>query len=192
MTFRQLLNHCETLTPAIKRGVIRRKVQELTGATIKIATSIVVLAICRGMYLSAQNTQHRIVQQLGSHVVVLPREGNNTCWERFVEVKEYMHVFDSVDEATDTGEEFDALLKEFSSAENMKRSDQMTGELKAFWRALAALCPEAHRKAILDERKQRGPELSDYAVALRLRIPELYVPNLFEPWYLGNLELALD
>lgn len=150
------------------------------------------IKVCRGMYLSAHNQTERIVQQLGCHVVVMPREGNNYCWERFVEVKEYMHVFDSVDEATDTGEEFDALLKEFTSSEDMRRSEQMNGEIKAFWRALAVLCPESYRQALIAERAEKGAQMSDYSVALRLRIPEQYAPTLFEPWYLDNLERALD
>lgn len=192
MTYRKLLEHCEPLTPAIGRGSIRAAVEELTGKKIKIVKTTMDVKICRGMYLSAHNTEMRIVQQLGTDVVVLAREGNNTCWERFVEVKEYMHAFDSPDEATDTGDEFDALLKEFTSSENMKRSEQMNGEIKAFWRALAALCPESQRQILLAERAHRGADLSDYAVALRLRIPELYVPNLFQPWYAENLADIVD
>ncbi|HXA39648.1 MAG TPA: hypothetical protein VNW53_11655 [Phenylobacterium sp.] len=191
MTYQKLFDHCQPLTPAIGRGVIRAKVAELTGIKIRIAKTTMDVKVCRGMYLSARNTNSRIVQQLGTNVVVLPREGNNNCWERFVEVKEYMHAFDSEDEATDTGEEFDNLLKEFTSSENMKRSEQMTGEIKAFWRALAALCPEPQRQALIAERDARGPDLSDYAVALRLKIPELYVPGLFQPWYEENLKEVL-
>jgi hypothetical protein len=191
MTYKDLFQHCEDLTPYIKRNVIRDKVQQLTGIKIKIVKTTMDTRFCRGMYFSSRNKSARIVQQIGANVVVLPREGNNECWERFVEVKEYMHVFDSVDEATDTGEEFDALLKEFTSAENVQRSEQMNGEIKAFWRAMAVLCPDKQRTAIIAERKARGAEFTDLAVALRLKIPEAYVPSLFEPWYEDNLAQIL-
>ena len=39
--------------------------------------------VCRGLYLSAQNVEARLVQQAGSHVIVTAR-GMNYCWERFV------------------------------------------------------------------------------------------------------------
>jgi hypothetical protein len=50
------------------------------------------------------------VEQFGSSVVVVAR-GLNRCWERFVYVKELMHVFDGVDEATDSGEKFESMLE---------------------------------------------------------------------------------
>ncbi|HEY2710063.1 MAG TPA: hypothetical protein VGI95_18610 [Caulobacteraceae bacterium] len=144
------------------------------------------------MYLSVENTTARLVQQTGKTVVALAREGNNYCWERFIEVKEYMHAFDSVTEATDSGNDFDVQLRDLTTAGTVEPCDQMIGEIKAFWRAMGVLCPEHVRQELIAERAVRGQELSDYAIAFRLKIPELYVPNLFEPWYFENLAKTFD
>jgi hypothetical protein len=188
MTYRQLVDYFQNAQPKIGRGPVRVKIRELTGHQIQVAKTALDIRVCRGMYLSPQNQTARIVQQLGSHVVVMPREGNNNCWERFVEVKEYMHVFDSPQEATDTGELFDALLAEFcaSGGAAQTMSHQVNAEHKAFWRALGVLCPEPYRLRLIDERAERGPDLTDYQIALRLRIPEQYIPCLFLEWYVDN------
>lgn len=177
----------------VPRPFVREHLRQIINSDIKVVKTTLDVRFCRGMYLSPQNTTKKIVQQLGCHIVVLPREGNNYCWERFVQIKEYMHVFDTKHECTDTGEAFDGILADFTSAEEVIRSHQMHGEVKAFWRALAILCPEAERARIISERDERGAaEFSDYAIALRLRIPELYVPTLFAPFYATQLETILD
>lgn len=189
MTYRTLHDRCKNIEVPVGRKLLRDEIREITGKTLRIAKTTMDTRVCRGMYLAATNTTHKIVQQLGTNVVVLPREGNNYCWERFVEVKEYMHVFDSADEATDSGEEFDRLLADFVSDVDPERSPQLNAEIKAFWRALGVLCPEHVRQAILAEKAEKGPDLTDYAIAFRLRIPEQYVPRLLEPWYLEHQEL---
>jgi len=131
MSYRTLFDACQSLPLHVKRKPVRDTLCEITGIKLRIVKTTLDVRVCRGMYLSPRNTTHRIVQQVGgAHVVVMPREGNNHCWERFVEVKEYMHVLDSADEATDTGEQFDRLLAEFTTAGQFATSSQMTGEIK--------------------------------------------------------------
>jgi hypothetical protein len=137
-------------------------------------------AVCRGFYLSAQNADNHFVRIAGGRVVVTAR-GLNRCWERFVYIKELMHLFDKGDSATDTGDAFDALLSEFIAPGATASSKQMESEAIAFWRALAAFCPEKLRLELKDERDHN--RIDDYAIALRLRIPEQYVPCLFDQNY---------
>lgn len=184
MPYGDLYDHCQPLPLHVSRKLVKDKIEEMHGIRVAVVKTDLDTTVCRGMYFSPRNTTRRIVQQLGCHVVVLPRVGNNRCWERFVEVKEYMHVFDKEDEATDTGEAFDQLLREFSTMKPSP-SPQMTSEIKAFWRAMGLLCPEPARQQLHEE---RAGGLSDYQIALRLRIPQLYVPSLFEDWYLEQIE----
>lgn len=191
MSYRQLHDFFQEFDAPVSRKPIREKVREITGKPLKVVKTTLDTRLCRGMYFSPQNLEQRLVQQLGCGVIALPREGNNYCWERFVETKEYMHSFDTEDEATDTGEEFDQLLKDFTSSVNFEQSPQMNSEIKAFWRALAILCPETVRQGLVAEREERCADLNDYAVALRLRIPEQVVPNLFLPHYPAFVDRVL-
>jgi len=188
MKYGDLYDACQA-APSVGRKLFRDLIGQGCGVRIKVAKTDMDVSVCRGMFLSPQNTKHRIVQQLGCAVVVMARNGNNRCWERLVETKEYMHVFDGVDEATDSGDEFNLLLKEFTVGASLQRSPQMMGEIKAFWRALGVLCPETHRQQLIKD-KEAG--LSDYQAALRLKIPELYIPSLFEPWFLETMQQIRD
>jgi hypothetical protein len=132
------------------------------------------------MYLSAQNTSAKFVQQVGSRVIVTAR-GLNYCWERFVFTKELMHAFDDPIQATDTGEVFDNQLQEITRPAGGRVSPQTTAEFLAFWMALGILCPEQQRLAYAE--KLVAKQIDEYSIALELRIPELYVPLLFEPRY---------
>lgn len=139
------------------------------------------ISVCRGMYLSAQNTNNRFVQQHGNHVIVLARElKENYCWSRFIFIKELMHLFDDPKEATDSGDAFDKLLSELSGP-GTESSYQFQSELKCFWMALAAFCPEENRREF--EKQRADGHIDNYGIALQLRIPEQYVPRLFENRY---------
>jgi hypothetical protein len=197
MTYRALYEHSQAFEPPISRNVARDKVKELLKLP-RIASVRTKLdtRYCRGFYIAPQNQRHKIVQQLGSHVIVLPRDtppdypGLNYCWERFVYTKELMHIFDTVDEATDTGEAFDTVLSELMMPSSPKWSPQMLSEMDCFWMALGVLCPEKVREKFGAERAAN--QLDDYSIALQLRIPEQYVPNLFQPWYGDRIKALLD
>ncbi|AWD21111.1 hypothetical protein B6K69_05045 [Fuscovulum blasticum] len=91
-----------------------------------------------------------------------------------------MHVFDAENAKTSTPELFQSLIDEFGAA-NETPSDQMLSEFASFWRALGILCPEKQREQF--ERERTDLKIDDYEIALRLRIPQQYVPRLFEPRY---------
>lgn len=181
MSYAELYRLCQSRTPPISRNFVRDKTIELTGIDgLSVMKSGLDTAITRGFYLSARNTDNRFVQQHGKHVIVLAR-GMTKEWERFVCIKEVMHVFDDPLEATDTGGQFEQLLSEFMGAGEMERSLQMTAEIKCFWRALGTYCPEVHRNELAQERD--AGRLDDYGNSLQLRLPEPYVPALFGETY---------
>ncbi len=60
-------------------------------------------------------------------------------------------------------------------------SPQARAEYMAFWMALGVLCPEKLRQELAEERA--AGRTDDYAIALRLRIPQLYVSMLLSPNY---------
>ncbi len=95
----------------------------------------------------------------------------NMCWRRFVCCKELMHVFDTPGERVDSAIKFDQLLEELASPPLLSDASPMyLSENRTKWMALAILCPlplrEHYRGRWLDG------EMSDYDVALELRIPE--------------------
>lgn len=134
--------------------------------------------ICRGIYLSARNQEHRLVQQCGGHVIIIARDLPKE-WERFIYIKEAMHTFDDPEEAADSGDKFDNLLNELTgSGSPGPWSKPMTSEIKSFWMALGVLCPEAKREEYAEDRDQG--HIDDYEISLRLKIPERYVTTLFQ------------
>jgi len=181
MGYKDLYNFSQSLEPTISRRKLYLKVCELSGIqVIKTVKTTLDEEITRGFYLSAANTDHHLVRLMGGHVIVLSR-ALNYCWERFVYTKELMHVFDDPKEASDTGDAFEAQLDELSGPAGPSPSPQYNAEILAFWKALAVLCPESDRKAFREQRR-RG-QIADYDIALKLRIPERYVPRLFESRY---------
>lgn len=187
MGYRQLFQQCQKLGTPISRRVLYPAVLQQTGINrIRHAVTTLDTRVCRGMYLSARNGQARLVQQMGSHVIVTAR-GLNYCWERFVFIKELMHAFDDPASAADNGEAFDNQLQDLSGPATTL-SPQGEREYLSFWMALGALCPEAHRLQLRD--RLAANQIDHYAIALELRIPQLYVPLLFEARYdtlIGNL-----
>ncbi len=132
--------------------------------------------ICRGYWLTPQNEGHALVNQLGNHIVVVARN-NNQCWERFVVVKEMMHLFDTEEQKAKDADTFSRLLSEFS-APMSPATPQFNAEIDSFWQALAVLCPQKSRAEF---RKELLAETTDpYEIALKLKIPESYVHRLFE------------
>lgn len=180
MSYKQLYTYCQTLPVHINRNLVRDRALELVGVE-RIAVRLVDIdeRICRGKYLSGNNTDHPIVKQHGGHVIVLARSLNR-CWQRFVFTKELMHLFDGHLEATDSGDAFELLLADLSEG-TPSGSPQLKSEYMAFWMALGALCPEAERLDL--EAKLADGTIDEAAIAQRLRIPLFYVPRLFEPRY---------
>jgi hypothetical protein len=181
MPYADLYAYSQTLEPKIKRNELKAKVLEITGSPgIAVMRTDLDVAACRGFYLSARNVNHRFVQQNGGCVIVLARVGLNHCWERFVFVKELMHIFDDPAQATDSGEVFEQVLKDIIP-NAPSQTPQAHSEYMCFWMALGVLCPEKLRQEFAVERA--AGRLDDYAIAVRLRVPQLYVGMLFEPRY---------
>ena len=86
---------------------------------------------------------HPFVKQNG-YVVVTAR-GLPPVWDRFIFLKELMHIFDDADEATDSGDAFENLLAEFTQHTHTPWSPQMEAEIDSFWMAANAMCPEQSR-----------------------------------------------
>jgi hypothetical protein len=187
MGYRELYQRCQGFGPQVSRRKVYPETLALAGNNkIRHFKTTLDMTVCRGMYVSAQNTKAKFVQQAGSCVVVTARELNH-CWERFVFIKELMHAFDNPAEATDSGDAFDTLLQELSGPSGPSgTSPQTESEFKCFWMALGVLCPENQR---LDyAQRLNANQIDDYAIALELRIPKAYVPRLFEPRYKTNIE----
>jgi len=178
MGYRELLEHCEGLRLHIRRNAVRDKVLELTAVPqVRVVATGMNHERCRGYYLSARNGKHRLVQQLGTHLIVLAR-GLPKDWERFVFTKELMHMFSDPLEATDTGGAFEKVLTEFGPRKpGATYSAQMLAEIRCFWMSLAVLCPENHRTYFNTERE--AGRIDDYAIAIQLQIPQQYVQHLF-------------
>lgn len=190
MSYRDLYEFAQTQTPKISKNLIRDEALRLSGIDrVRHVKSTMDTSVCRGMYLSVKATQHRIVQQVGTHVIVTARELND-CWTRFVYVKELMHVFTPASEASDTGEKFEQVLSELSAPVMSSPSSQLMAEVDAFWMALAVLCPESRRLELKEALESN--EIDGYGIALELKIPEQYVPRLFEARFETSLERIIQ
>uniref|UniRef100_UPI004047C81A hypothetical protein n=1 Tax=Yoonia sp. TaxID=2212373 RepID=UPI004047C81A len=185
MSYNELFEFTQKQNPHISRKVLLPEVKRLSGINrIQTVKTGVNTGVFRGLWLTPQNVEHPLVNQMGCHIILLARDMNH-CWERFVYVKELMHVFDAENAKTNTPELFESLIDEFVAA-NVTPSEQMLSEFASFWRALGILCPEALREQF--ERERRELKIDDYEIALRLKIPQQYVPRLFEPRYKTWLE----
>jgi hypothetical protein len=180
MGYRHIYEQCQKLAPAVSRRKIFPLVLAETGiSNIRHVVSTLDVGVCRGLYLSARNTEARFVQQVGGHVIVTAR-GMNYCWERFVFIKELMHAFDDPESAADSGETFDSQLQDLTGPLTTL-SPQGEAEYLSFFMALGILCPESSRLVLQERLAAR--QIDHYTIALQLRIPELYVPLLFEARY---------
>lgn len=178
--YKKLYEYCQTLTPKISRKLILPKIKEITGIdSVRTITSGLDITVTRGYFLSAQNQENPLVRQFGCNLIVLAR-GQNKCWERFVNTKEMMHLFDDDGEPTDSAEKFECLLTDWE-APSANPSNQKISEYKGLWMALACLCPEKNRLEFKTLREKK--HIDDLGVALQLKIPEQYVPQLFRPNY---------
>jgi hypothetical protein len=191
MSYNELYQHFKNSELPVSRKEIKTELLNVTGKNklaITVSSSLVA-SDCRGLFASVES-DCAWVKQHGCDVVVLSRDiwsksklpTSNYCMERFITVKEMMHLFDGEDEACDTGEDFDALVAQFVGTQ-ADRTPQFVSEIKCFWRALGLLCPEDKRLAFADG------DLSDYEIALQLRIPEQYVENLFSTSFEPNLKM---
>jgi hypothetical protein len=177
MSYKAIYDSIQQRDLHIERNFIRDQVLATVCVdSVRIVASGLDTSIVRGLYLSAKNADHPLVRQMGGHVIVVARSLNR-CWQRFVTVKELMHMLDEQHESTDNGDSFDKVLSELS-APSASYSPQTLSEINAFWKALGVLCPERQRLQFKADRQNN--KIDDYSIALQLRIPEFYVQRLMD------------
>lgn len=189
--FKKLFDHCQTLQPKVSTKEIKTKAIELTGAkNVCVVKDTLDTTKVRGYFLSVRDEGSWLVRAYGCNVVVLAR-GMNECWDRFIQTKELMHLFDEEAVKTSTPDQLRALLGDFEALEpSQDHSPQYASELKSFWMALACLCPEPARLDFLEQFKKG--HIDHYGIALKLKIPEQHVRQLFRPNYRQIVESLLD
>jgi hypothetical protein len=190
MSYKRLYEHVQTCQLHVERKVIREKILELTGAPgVRTVASTLDPEICRGLYISPRNTNHPVYNRLGGHIIVVAR-GLNRCWTRYIYFKEMMHMLDGDESATDSGHAFETVLTEISGSVPPERSKQTQAEILAMWGAICVFCPEQLRIDLQNDRN-RG-HITDYGIALKLRMPEKHVPALFGTAYQNALTALLS
>jgi hypothetical protein len=182
MSYAELYHFCQTQSVPVSRSTILPKVTELTKRPRppRIMLRTLDPAIIAGFIVWPGQTEHPWVKWGKGEPLIVIARAHNYCWRRFVVVKELMHCFDQSLERVTTPDEFEALVSEFNSPQ-LERSNAMKSEVKALWMALGVLCPEELRQDL--ERKRAVGEVTDMDIAMRLRIPVAYVPNLFHPQF---------
>jgi Zn-dependent peptidase ImmA (M78 family) len=164
----------------ISRNVVKERALALSGApSIKIMKTALDLQVCRGFYLSATNANNPFVAQHGTHVIVVGRE-QSRCWDRFVVVKELLHLFDTPETATADPEQFGACLSELAQPSG-SMSPAGRREFEAMWLAMAILCPERCRERLVEE--FNAQRLTYLDIATKLRVPQILVSMLFDDRY---------
>lgn len=175
--FKELYDYCQTLEIKVSRRDVIEKIKALTDSQVRVVKTRLDTNIVRGFFLSANNTQHPFVRDHGRNVIVLAH-GMNECWDRFISVKEAMHLLDAEGECTNSAEKFEELINTWTypspSIENS--SPERKSDISAMLKALTCLCPEKYRLDFLDQ-KSAGT-IDDYKIALQLKIPQAYVPVL--------------
>jgi len=113
----------------------------------------------------------------------------NDCWRRLVCAKELMHLFDPATARADNKTRFIKQLSDLTAPPQDTPSDQVNAENRAYWMAIAALCPLSLVDIFRD--KWESKNMSDYDIALKFRIPEAYVPLVMSENYGPNVKLIL-
>ncbi|MNM06965.1 hypothetical protein D3C81_169960 [compost metagenome] len=182
MPYKDLYEFAQGLEPVVNRNAIRDKILELTGASgfrffrhpgldkNKLA----------GMYVHPGNLDHQFSRQAqGKHVVALAYDLNR-CWDRFVSVKEMMHLFDDDLEKANTEDDFDSIIDGlFDEAFDGQMSPQCVSEIRCFWMAVGVLCPERIRSEL--HRKRDAGEMTDLEIAEYLKVPAAYIGSFCSP-----------
>ncbi len=180
--FEELYNYCQDLPfpPYISRNAIRDKALEITGAEVVVWRISLDVQACRGFFVDASNADSPFIKQSGGRSVIILARELNYCWERLVQVKELMHLFDSEASKTNSSAIFTALVNDIiAPVPAADRNPQLVSEQRAVWMALACLCPEKVRQEFISD-IAKG-HIDQLGIAMRLRIPEKYVPFLLRP-----------
>jgi hypothetical protein len=115
----------------------------------------------------------------------------NVCWHRYVCCKELMHVFDTPEERTSSAEKLDQLLGEIESPlPSDRQSPMFQSETRTLWMALAVLCPLPLRDHF--QPMWADGTMSEYEIALELRIPEELIQPIMSDRYHGIVQSLIS
>lgn len=180
MSYAQLYHQCQELQPVISRSEIIPKACKLAGIpSVKVFLDGGMNTVnLRGFFVQANDPNHPFAKQSNGLPVIVLARSLNRCWKRLITIKELMHLFDDAIHMLATGDEFEALLGEFRTAQP-DRSLAMDSEIAAVWMAMGLMCPEVIRQDLA--RKVDRGEMTHSEVAEYLKIPEQYISQLLSP-----------
>lgn len=179
--FQKLYDFCQDLPcpPAISRNVICGKVQEIMDQPVRVLMHGFDTRVLRGLFLCG-NSNSALVKQNNGHPVVVVARGMTEDWERLVQVKEMMHLFDEDDEMTSSEAQLEELLNALIAPSSVQTA-QVRTEVEAVFMALACFCPEDTRQQFMKDIALGHTE--EYEVALKLKLPQQYVRVLLAPHF---------
>ena len=189
MSYADLYRYCQDLTPPISRKLLIPKVCELTGEQQPILrVHGLDPAVIAGFIVWPGNSAHPFAHHCGTGPTIVVARNLNYCWRRFVVIKELMHYFDAVEERLKLPDAFEGLLSEFGAPLPV-RSKAMNSEIFGLWMALGVICPELLRQNL--QRKREAQAITDLEIAHQLKMPESYVPALFDPMFKIAIQAVL-
>ena len=185
MTFSRLYEFAaqQTHAPVILEGVVDAEIIRLTAQDRILYTPVELdREVCYGL-VKQYRLSNGVYDQDPEWITEVRYDRTlNMCWRRFVCCKELMHVFDSESERTDSSEKFSVLLDQLETEPlDDDKTPMYISENRTKWMALAILCPIPFRD-YFRPRWESG-EMSDYDVALELRIPEGYVQTIMKDYF---------
>lgn len=178
--YKQLYEYCQALPTPISRADIKNKAVEIANiGNVRVVWVKFDHKEARGLFVQVRpDVPSEFLAKAGAPNVILLDDGlkANKCWQRFIVVKEVMHLFDEDDEKTAEANSIQELLTGLEASDYRSGNKQLESDARAVWMALACLCPEAKRQ----EFKQKKLEglIDDYAIASQLRIPQAHIRKL--------------
>ncbi|MET4570627.1 hypothetical protein [Rhodanobacter soli] len=181
MSYAALHAYCQQLPIPVSRKRLYPKLKELCGVdNLKVYKTGISTEKLLGFFVRPGEGIAGLPNLTAAAPTIVVSRSLNYCWERFVCIKEMMHLFDDELQKLGTAEEFESLITEMIGP-LLNRSLAGESEVIAFWRAMGIMCPEAQRQEF--HRLRDAKKITDLQIAQNLRMPELHVPSLFDPNY---------
>lgn len=181
MSFADLYKRAQAKKPKISTGWVRDQVIDLTpiSTVYELWTGLIDPTDMRGFWIEGPLGAPRPLAE-NEALIVLARDLPKP-WRRIVYTKELMHAFDEDDEKADSPDKLDKQVNKFSDP-TADGSPQFRAEAKAFWRALAVLCPEEYRAE--QKKAIEAGSATAAMMAVRLAIPERYIDDILRENFL--------
>lgn len=190
MSFRELYEFSQTLAAPVSRRQLRPKICDLA----RCPPPRVYLdggmdpKVLRGLFLVPGACGSKFARFDPSCARIVIARNQSADWQRFIEVKELMHLFDQPLETVSSESEFTQLIDEFSAPSSDGVSEAFKSENLGYWMALAVLCPETHRQD-LEREIVNGLNIDEVGTSLRL--PPEVAGNLFRPNFKSIVQALL-